>query len=230
MIAQNVPMFHSLSLSEMSMVGSLQAICDQDTSAHGQRVMLLAEGVARELQIAEDEIFLVCLAALLHDIGKANIPEAILNKRGPLDELELRVIRRHPEFGQMMLLQVGGIFERLAPAVLTHHERWDGKGYPNKVSGEEIPLAARIIAVTDAYDAMVQRRAYHKPLTHTEACVELQRCAGSQFDPHIVALFLSLLELQGYSKHIRAVGEVEWAGVKCVKPSLQSDEFVHVLV
>jgi len=230
MIAQNVPTFHSLSLSEMNIVRSLQAICDQDTNAHGQRVMLLAEGVARKLQLAEDEIFLVCLAALLHDIGKASIPEAILNKCGPLDEHELRCMRRHPEIGQLMVLQAGGIFTHLAPVVLTHHERWDGKGYPNKVSGEEIPLAARIIAVTDAYDAMVQRRAYHEPLTHPEACVELQRCAGSQFDPHIVALFLTSLGLQGYAKHIRAVGEVEWADVKCVKPSLQSDEFVHVLV
>jgi HD-GYP domain-containing protein (c-di-GMP phosphodiesterase class II) len=232
MSVQTVSMLNSLSAPEMSILQSLQAIYDRSTKAHAQRVMLLAEVVARELQLAEDEVFLVCLAALLHDIGKASVPGAILNKRGPLDEYEQWVVSCHPAIGQQMLLNAGGVFVLLAPVVLTHHERWDGEGYPNKLSDEEIPLAARIIAVADSYDAMVQRRAYHEPRSAMEACAELQRCAGSQFDPRIVATFLSSLtkssELQECSMRNRVIGEAELVGVRCAMPSLQSDEYVRV--
>jgi HD-GYP domain-containing protein (c-di-GMP phosphodiesterase class II) len=232
MSAQTVSMPTSLSVSEMSILQSLQAIYDQSTNEHAHRVMLLAEVVARELQLAEDEVFIICLAALLHDIGKVSVPDAILNKPGPLDEYEQWVVRLHPEIGQQMLLNAGGVFALLAPVVLTHHERWDGEGYPNRLSGEEIPLAARIIAVADSYDAMVQRRAYHEPRSAMEACAELQRCAGSQFDPRIVAIFLSSFakssELQECVRRNRAIGEAELAGVVCAMPSLQSDEYVRV--
>jgi HD-GYP domain-containing protein (c-di-GMP phosphodiesterase class II) len=232
MSVQTVSILNSLSASEMSILQSLQAIYDQSTNEHAHRVMLLAEVVARELQLAEDEIFLVCLAALLHDIGKVSVPDAILNKPGPLDAYEQWIVRLHPEIGQQMLLNAGGVFALLAPVVVAHHERWDGEGYPNRLSGEEIPLAARIIAVADSYDAMVQRRAYHEPRSAMEACAELRRCAGSQFDPRIVATFLSSLaqsnELQECSKRIRAIGEAEWVDVMYAMPSLQSDEYVRV--
>lgn len=221
------------SLAPSSEIGTLQSLLtayDQDTCAHAQRVMFLAEVVARELQLSEDEVILTCLAALLHDIGKAGIPETILNKPGPLDEHEYQIMCRHPAIGQQMLLQAGSIFVPVGPIVVAHHERWDGRGYPRRVMEEEIPLAARIIAVVDAYDAMTQRRVYREAQPELEVCVELQRCAGSQFDPHIVATFLSLLDGRSRrhqrSRRNRAVGEAELVGVMCVMPSLQSDECV----
>ncbi len=227
---KKVSVLNSLSPSEMSILQSLFAVYDQSTNAHAQRVVFLVEEVARKLHFTEEEVFLICLAALLHDIGKAGIPEAILNKPGCLDEDEWQIMRRHAGIGEQMLLQAGGIFAEAAPAVLSHHERWDGRGYPDGLSGEEIPLAARIIAVADLYDAIIQRRVYHVPQPGIEACAELQRCAGSQFDPHIVAIFLSLLvetsERQRRSKHILATGEAELVGAMCVMPSLQSDECV----
>jgi putative nucleotidyltransferase with HDIG domain len=228
LLRKRIPVLSSLSSSEMSTLQSLFAVYDPGTNAHAQRVVFLAEAVARELCFAEEEIFLVCLAALLHDIGKAGIPEAILNKPGSLDECEWEIMRRHVEIGEQMLLQVGGVFARVASVVLTHHERWDGCGYPDGLSGEEIPLAARIIAVVDSYDAIVQRRVYHAPQPDAEACAELQRCAGSQFDPHIVAIFLSLLlKSRGRrerSKRIPASGGAELAGAMYAVPSLQSGE------
>ena len=232
LLSKRVSGLNSLSSSEMRTLIVLLTAYDQSSSEHAQRVMFLAEAVAHELRLAEDEVFLTCLAALLHDIGKAGIPDAILNKASSLDEDEWQVMRCHAEIGQQMLLQAGGIFAWVAPAVLGHHERWDGEGYPYGCSGEEIPLAGRIIAVVDAYDAIVQRRVYHEPQSDAEAYAELQRCAGSQFDPHIVATFLSLLNestsWRECSRRIPAIGEVELVGAMCATPSLQSDECVPV--
>ncbi len=217
--------------SEIGIVRSLLATYDQSTYGHAQRVLGMVEAVARELQLAEDVVILTCLAALLHDIGKAGIPETILKKPGPLDEHERQVMCRHPEIGQEMLLRAGSIFVCLAPGVVAHHERWDGGGYPRGLVGEEIPLSARIIAVVDAYDAMIQRRVYHEPLFAIEVRAELQRCAGSQFDPHIVAAFLSLLDEFSRRQEwpsCRAVGEAELVGAMCAMPLLQSGECVPV--
>lgn len=235
LLSKRVSVLSALSSSEMRTLGLLLTAYDQSTNEHAQRVMFLAEAVAHALHLADDEVFSTCLAALLHDIGKAGIPDAILNKAGSLDECEWEIMRRHAEIGQQMLLQAGGIFAHVAPAVLAHHERWDGGGYPGGSSGEKIPLAARIIAVVDSYDAIVQRRVYHEPQSDREVCAELQRCAGSQFDPRIVATFLSLLNVlnesigqQERSRRIPAVGEVELVGVMCATPSLQSGECVRV--
>ncbi len=216
--------------SEIAIMQSLLAAYDQSTRAHAQRVASLAKAVARQLRLSRDETTLTYLAALLHDIGKAGIPETILYKTGPLDEHEHQVMCHHPEIGQQMLLQAGSIFVSLAPIVVAHHERWDGGGYPMRMVGEEIPLLARIIAVVDAYDAMIQRRVYHEPQSAREVCVELQRCAGSQFDPCIVAAFLSVLDefsrRRVYPSYSRSVDETELVDVMCAMPLLQSDECV----
>ncbi len=173
---------------------AVAAAHDQGTDAHAHRLVSLVETTAIKLNLPEGEIHLARLAALLHDIGKIGIPDTILHKPAPLTGDEWSVMRRHPEIGRQILIQVGGVFQHLAPIVVAHHERWDGSGYPNKLAGENIPLVARIITVVDSYDAMTSNRPYRQPLPTTEARAELLRCTGSQFDPRIVTAFLQVLD------------------------------------
>ena len=171
---------------------------DRETGDHAQRVMQLAEAIACRLAQSEEEIHLLRLAALLHDIGKIGIPDVIRLKPGPLTHEEWDIMHRHPDIGRQVLEQAGGIFHPLASIVGTHHERWDGRGYPNGVAKDEIPLGARILAVVDSYDAMTSPRVYQRdPLSAAQARAELQRCAESQFDPRVVEAFLQVLEEQG---------------------------------
>ena len=134
-----------------------------------------------------EEVELVRLAGSLHDLGKLAIPEEILRKPDDLTESELLVLRRHPQIGYRMLRSLG--VEPVSTWVLHHHERWDGRGYPHGLSGEDIPLGARILFVADAYDAMTTDRVYRGRLSHDRAIAELERCAGTQFDPDVVAAF-----------------------------------------
>ena len=177
------------------------SVHDQGTDDHAHRIILLAEATARILKQPEEEIHLLRLAALLHDIGKIGIPDAILHKPGPLTNEEWIIMRRHPEIGRQILEQTGGVFQHLASIVVAHHERWDGHGYPRGLAAEAIPITARILSVVDAYDAMISRRPYREPLSVDEARAELQQCAGGQFDPRVVTAFLQILderkELQG---------------------------------
>ncbi|HEV2654069.1 MAG TPA: diguanylate cyclase, partial [Ktedonobacteraceae bacterium] len=167
---------------------------DGGTGAHAQRMFLLVEAVGHRLGLVEEELHLLRLAAIVHDLGKISIPDAILHKAGPLNEQEWDVMRTHPQIGQQMLTELGGVFTRLAEIVVAHHERWDGTGYPHGIAGEQIPLCARILSVVDAYDAMTSRRPYHEPLPSAEARTELLRCSGSQFDPQVVHAFLQVVE------------------------------------
>jgi diguanylate cyclase (GGDEF)-like protein len=160
---------------------------DAYTGSHSERVGDLAARIARRLGIEEPQIELTRLAASLHDLGKLAIPEEILRKPGALNESERLVLQRHPQIGYRMLESLG--VEPIADWVLHHHERWDGSGYPDRLRGDDIPLGARIIFVADAYDAMTSERVYRKPLSEGEALDELERCAGSQFDPAIVEAF-----------------------------------------
>jgi diguanylate cyclase (GGDEF)-like protein len=160
---------------------------DAYTGSHSERVGELAARIARRLGVEEPQVELIRLAASLHDLGKLAIPEEILRKPSSLNESEQLVLQRHPQIGFRMLESLG--VEPIAEWVLHHHERWDGDGYPNRLRGEEIPLGARIIFVADAYDAMTSERVYRKPLAPVEALQELERCAGSQFDPSVVEAF-----------------------------------------
>ncbi len=169
---------------------------DGGTHDHAQRMIQLAEETARYLGRSEEEVHLIRLAALLHDIGKIGIPDAILHKPGPLTSDEWAIMRSHPEIGRTILEQTGGILRLLSNIVVAHHERWDGTGYPAQLSGDTIPLGARILSVVDSYDAMISQRAYREPRPIEEAKAELQRCAGSQFDPQVVSAFLAVLEQQ----------------------------------
>jgi diguanylate cyclase (GGDEF)-like protein len=160
---------------------------DAYTGSHSERVGDLAARIARRLGVAEPQVELIRLAANLHDLGKLAIPEEILRKPSSLNESEQLVLQRHPQIGFRMLESLG--VEPIADWVLHHHERWDGDGYPDRLRGEEIPLGARIIFVADAYDAMTSERVYRKPLAPRDALAELERCAGSQFDPAVVDAF-----------------------------------------
>jgi HD-GYP domain-containing protein (c-di-GMP phosphodiesterase class II) len=127
------------------------------------------------------------LGALLHDVGKIRIPAAIINKPGALDEHEWEIMRGHTIAGEAMLRSAGGLLATVAQVVRHTHERHDGGGYPDGLAGDAVPVESRIIAVCDAYNAMTTDRAYRKALSSGEASAELRRCAGSQFDPQMVA-------------------------------------------
>jgi diguanylate cyclase (GGDEF)-like protein len=160
---------------------------DVYTGSHSERVGELSARIARRLGIDEPQIELTRLAGSLHDLGKLAIPEEILRKPGALNESERLVLQRHPQIGYRMLESLG--VEPIADWVLHDHERWDGSGYPDRLRGEQIPLGARIIFVADAFDAMTSERVYRKPLSDRDAVAELERCAGTQFDPAVVDAF-----------------------------------------
>jgi diguanylate cyclase (GGDEF)-like protein/putative nucleotidyltransferase with HDIG domain len=160
---------------------------DAYTGSHSYMVGELAARVARRMGLESEQVELTRLAGSLHDLGKLAIPEEILRKPGPLNEAERLVLERHPQIGFRMLDSLG--VEPVASWVLHHHERWDGHGYPERLGGERIPLGSRILFVADAYDAMTTDRVYRSRLSHERAISELERCAGTQFDPEVVSAF-----------------------------------------
>jgi diguanylate cyclase (GGDEF)-like protein/putative nucleotidyltransferase with HDIG domain len=168
---------------------------DTYTGSHSARVAELAARVAERLGLDQELIELTRLAGSLHDLGKLAIPEEILRKPGPLTDPERLVLERHPQIGFRMLDSLG--IEPVAEWILHHHERWDGTGYPDRMPGPAIPLGARIIFVVDAYDAMTSDRVYRGRLSPGEALEELERCAGTQFDPEVVDALAEELELAG---------------------------------
>jgi len=149
----------------------------------------LAELTALELGMSEPQIASVRLAALVCDVGRDQIPAQILNKRGPLTDSEWAEVRRQPELGAALLSDA--TFDDIREWILCHRERTDGTGYPRGLAGDEIPLEARILAVTEAYVAMTSDRPHRCARDHDDACRELRRCAGSQFDPAVVEAFLA---------------------------------------
>ncbi len=160
---------------------------DAYAGSHSQRVGEYAARIARRLGADEPAVELTRLAGSLHDLGKLAIPEEILRKTGNVNDAERLLLERHPQIGYRMLESLG--VEPVAEWVLHHHERWDGAGYPSGLAGEQIPLGARIIFVADAYDAMTCERGYGETATPEEALAELERCAGTQFDPRIIDAF-----------------------------------------
>ena len=164
-----------------------------DLGEHVDGVAALAEQTARRLGMSDEQRTAVRQAATLHDIGKAAVPDAILDKPGPLDEHEWAFMRRHTIIGER-IMQAAPALSAAAPLVRSSHESFDGTGYPDRLAGDDIPLGARVIAVCDAYDAMVSDRPYRAALSHAEALAELRRCAGTQFDPEVVRAFVDTVE------------------------------------
>lgn len=163
------------------------------TKGHSERVMHIAARIAREMGLPENEVEGVRLGGLLHDIGKIGVIEALLEKPAALSDDEFPPLRAHPEKGVAILSPISQL-NHILPAILHHHERYDGTGYPTGLKGEEIPLSARIVAVADSFDAMVSERPYKKGYSVAEAISELRRGAGSQFDPHVVECFARYVE------------------------------------
>jgi putative nucleotidyltransferase with HDIG domain len=172
------------------LTGAIEAR-DPYTRGHSSRVTALAEVVARRLGWSEEKLASLRIGGPLHDIGKLGVSDEVLRKEGRLDDGELAQIREHPKIGARMLLRMAALREAI-PYVLYHHERWDGHGYPSGKAGEEIPIEARVLAVADAFDAMTSDRPYRRALSRTEALAEVERCAGTQFDPEIARVFLEL--------------------------------------
>jgi len=159
-------------------------------AAHSNRVSIICQSISSKLNMGKDAVNKMKIAGLIHDIGKIGVDERILNKLGSLTAEERGHIERHPEIGWRLLSSTDE-FSELAKYVLSHHENWDGTGYPNGLKGETIPLEARIISVADTYDAMTSERSYRKKMSRDEAVKELIRCSGTQFDPMVVDVFIN---------------------------------------
>jgi HD-GYP domain-containing protein (c-di-GMP phosphodiesterase class II) len=159
------------------------------TLGHGARVAALAEPMALALGWDRDRIRSLRWAAPLHDVGKVKLRPQLLRKAGPLTLEELAEIRSHPAAGARLVLPLRRFHDAL-PYVLYHHERWDGDGYPARLSGRRIPIEARLLAIADAFDAMISPRPYRRALTHEHALAEVEEGAGTQFDPVAAELFV----------------------------------------
>ena len=165
---------------------------DRYTGEHSESVVDLTARVGEALALGGEEISRVRTAALLHDIGKVGVPDEILHKPGPLNDQEWEIMRQHPAIGERILRAIPGMGD-VARIVRHEHERWDGKGYPDRLAGAEIPVGSRIILACDAYHAMVSDRPYRKAMEHTDAIAELSGNAGVQFDPDVVEALIGYL-------------------------------------
>ncbi len=175
-----------------SIISSIQAIMfekSQETEEHNERMTLLSKAIGQALHLKESHIKELELVSTLHDIGKISIDVDILSKPSKLSEKEFAEIKKHPEIGYRIACSIPELVP-IANYILSHHERWDGKGYPQGLSGEKIPLPSRIVAILDAYDAMTHDRSYRTAMTHREAIEEIKRNSGTQFDPNISRIFI----------------------------------------
>ena len=166
---------------------------DSYTKGHSDRVSLYSVLIGKKLGLSDEDLKKLEIGGLFHDIGKIGIPDSILQKNGRLSKYEYSIIKKHPEIGAN-ILSTASIFQDIIPIVKYHHERYDGKGYPERLSGKKIPYLARITAVADTFDAMTSKRSYRDALPLDCVISEIQRCKGSQFDPKIAEAFIEILK------------------------------------
>ncbi|MBD5465635.1 MAG: HD domain-containing protein [Lachnospiraceae bacterium] len=172
---------------------------DYETEEHVERTRAMAARLGREMGLSDSDIAKLELLAVLHDIGKVAIPHNVLVKKGKLNEEERKIMQQHTVKGYRIAKSSPELAE-IADCILSHHEKWDGTGYPNGLKEEEIPLLARIISAVDSHDVMVHNRPYHTAMPEQAAIDELKACAGTQFDPHVVEVFVALLEREELNK------------------------------
>lgn len=171
---------------------------DHYTGEHVENTVHYATEIARKLDLDNDEIELIKQAAMLHDLGKIGISDKILLKKAKLTKKEFSEIKKHPQIAVDILRPIQ-FFHSLIPFILYHHERWDGKGYPSNLKGDEIPLGARVIAIADVYQALTSDRPYRKGFSKSEAVKIITAGSGTQFDPRIVEVFLRILKAENKS-------------------------------
>ncbi|MFE2549102.1 HD-GYP domain-containing protein [Streptomyces sp. NPDC059355] len=176
---------------------------DRYTRGHGERVGQASAMIARELGMDGDRLEVVRIAGILHDVGKLGVPTRLLRKDGPLTPEERRIIELHPEYGHEMVRGIGFLGEARS-AILHHHERVDGSGYPYGLTGEQIPVPARVVAVADAFDAMTSTRSYSRARPVPVALAELERCAGAHFDPVMVHALVEAIGREGWHPVVTA--------------------------
>ena len=215
--AQHMQQSRELYLTSVKALAAAVDARDPYTRSHSARVAVLARSVAEEMRLGPDELRRVQLGALLHDIGKIGIPDAILNKPGPLTEDEWVLMRTHPAVGASILAAVEPLRD-LVPIVRTHHERYDGKGYPDRLGGSDVPLESQIVAAADAFEVIVSRRAYKQAQTVEWACAEMERCKGTQFNPSVVDAFVRVIERdrqqgQGYLRRVAGIEHEEMENI-----------------
>jgi len=211
----NIELFSSLQEAYLATVRSLAAAVDAKdpfTRGHSEGVAIYAGLIGQRLGLSHDQLVALEMAAYLHDIGKIGIKEEILLKPGTLTDAEMGQMRHHPLIGANILKPVGFPWP-ITPVVRHHHEYWDGNGYPAGLRGEEIPLLARILAVADAYEAMISDRPYRDGRSRPEAIAELRRCAGAQFDPDVVEALIEELDSHEHLDHPEASVQTEDIGI-----------------
>ncbi|MEP6693834.1 MAG: GAF domain-containing protein [Chloroflexota bacterium] len=208
--AEHLAQLRELYLASVKALAAAVDARDPYTRSHSARVAALARTIADELRMTADQLRRVQLGALLHDIGKIGVPDAILNKPGPLTADEWVIMRTHPAVGGSILAAVEPLRD-LVPIVTAHHERYDGAGYPEKLAGDSVPLEAYVVAAADAFEVIVSRRAYKQAQSIEFACAELVRCRGTQFHPDVVDAFLRVLDRdrQHGAAYLRRVGAIE---------------------
>ncbi len=200
--ALTVSLEESLHARERSYVEAVGAVVtaadarDHETTGHSFRVALYATTLAKAMGIRGDELKAIEWGALLHDVGKMVVPDEILRKVGALTEGEWHIMKQHPSWGFDMLAEVSFLQPAVLDIIYSHHERWDGQGYPRGLAGEDIPLSARIFAVVDTYDAITSDRPYRRARGHQAAVNELIQVAGRQLDPQVIEAFLCLPEVE----------------------------------
>lgn len=192
---------------KQTFVGTVKAMSsaidakDRYTQGHSERVAMVSARIAQQIGMPEAEVERIRISGLVHDVGKIGVPEAVLCKPGRLTDEEFELIKLHPTIGYDILKDIPSLSDIL-PGVLHHHEKWDGTGYPSRLGGENIPLMARIMAIADTFDAMSSNRAYRSGMPREKVLAEIERCAGSQFDPELVPHFL-MLDLSEYDEMVK---------------------------